>query len=172
MILDLREFEDFPAGKKLAIDPGLIKPLREDVKKIMRVLLDLTIQKSGEEYYCDGKLTGQAMLECSRCLEPYPAELSEKTDFIICSDDRLNSRDKDVVDDEDYVYFRGADLRVDLSAIVNQVMLLSLPLKPLCSENCRGLCPHCGVNLNVNKCGCQKKEPDARWQGLKDLLNQ
>ncbi|MBN1212101.1 MAG: DUF177 domain-containing protein [candidate division Zixibacteria bacterium] len=142
------------------------------MKKITRVLLDLTIQKSGDEYYCQGKLSGTAILECWRCLEAYPAELTEKADFIICSADRLTSRDKDVIDDEDYVYFRGDDRRVDLSVIVNQAFLLSLPMKPLCSEGCRGLCPRCGVNLNTGQCDCRKKEPDARWQGLKDLFNQ
>ena len=166
MILDLREFEDFPASKKLTLDPGLIEPL------ITRVLLDLTIQKSGDEYYCQGRLTGQALLECSRCLVVYPAELAEKTDFIVCSAAHLASRDKDVIDDEDYVCFQGDDLRVDLSAVVNQALVLALPMKPLCSENCRGLCPVCGINLNTGSCDCRTKEPDARWQGLKDLLNQ
>ena len=172
MILDLREFENFPASKKLVIDPGLIKPLGDEVKQIVRVLLDLTVQKSGDEYYCQGRLTGQAMLECSRCLDVYPAELAEKADFIVCSAAYLASRDKDVIDDEDYVCFQGDDLRVDLSGIVNQTLVLSLPMKPLCSENCRGLCPVCGINLNTGSCDCRKKEPDARWQGLKDLFNQ
>jgi len=170
MILDLREFEDFPAKKALAVDPDSFEQVREDVRKIKELVFNLVIQKSGEEYYCQGKLIGKAVIECSRCLADYVADLEETTDFIICSD--IQTADKDVADDEDYAFLKGNDLRTDLTDIIYQALVLSLTLKPLCSETCRGLCPSCGINLNHKECDCPRNVPDERWDGLKGLFKQ
>lgn len=170
MILDLREFEDFPAKTVLPIDPGLFEQVRDDVREIKELALELVIQKSGDEFYCQGKLKGQAVIECSRCLTDFIADLEEPTDFIVCSD--IRTADKDVIDNEDYAYMKGNDLRADVTDIVHQALVLSLPMKPLCSESCRGLCPVCGVNLNQTKCDCPRNAPDERWEGLKGLLEQ
>ncbi len=172
MILDLRKYEDFPVRELLDIGPSQVRLFRDDVKKIISVLIDLSIQKSGEEYFCRGKITALVMLECSRCLEETSTELFETADFIICSANRATVKDKNIVDDEDYVYYQGDELRVDLSDIIHQTLILALPMKPLCSETCRGLCPRCGMNLNTGRCNCRVKEPDERWRGLRNLFNQ
>ena len=170
MILNLREFEDFPANKALAVDPNSFEQVREDVREIKELVLDLAIQKSGEEYYCQGKLIAKAVIECSRCLVDFDTILEEPTDFVICSD--IRASDEDVIDDEDYAFMKGNDLRVDLTDIIHQALVLSLPLKPLCSETCRGLCPSCGINLNLKECDCPRNIPDERWDGLKGLFKQ
>ncbi|MFZ5981258.1 MAG: YceD family protein [Candidatus Zixiibacteriota bacterium] len=168
--MDLREFVDFPARTILTVTPGQLGPIRDDVREIKELVLDLTIQKSGEEYFCQGKLMGKLVIECSRCLSDFEADLVEPTNFIICS--AIRTADKDVIDDEDYAFFKGNDLRVDLTEIIYQALVLSLPMKPLCSETCRGLCPVCGINLNQSECDCPGKVPDTRWEGLKGLLEQ
>jgi len=63
----------------------------------------------------------------------------------------------------------NSDQVADLTDMVRQELLLALPMKPLCSEECKGLCPRCGVNLNIETCDCRVKGMDSRWEGLKDL---
>jgi uncharacterized protein len=58
---------------------------------------------------------------------------------------------------------------VDLSPAVEEAILFGLPLIPLCRDNCLGLCPGCGADLNTQKCCCQEQDIDPRWQKLKEL---
>jgi uncharacterized protein len=75
-----------------------------------------------------------------------------------------------VIDDEEYVYFQGSDFRVDITEPIRQVLILAVPLKPLCAETCRGLCASCGANLNETGCDCKRDNTDPRWEGLKGFL--
>jgi len=169
MILDLREFEDFPAKTSLEASPGEFPSLRDDVLRIESVLVDVSIQKSGEEYYCQGKVKSEMRLECARCLVEYTARLEGTTDFIIRSDAVRPDLRPGEFDDEDYAFIHGNDLRVDITDIVRQALALATPMKPLCREDCRGLCPKCGANRNEAECSCNRDEIDDRWAGLADL---
>jgi uncharacterized protein len=60
---------------------------------------------------------------------------------------------------------------IDVAEEVRQVITISVPLKLLCKEECKGLCPRCGKNRNVELCDCRDDEVDSRWQGLAGLIN-
>ena len=170
MILDLREFEDFPAKATLQAESDEFSPYRQDVLGIDSVVFDVSIQKAGEEYFCQAEMKALVRLECARCLGEFTAELTGKTDFIVRSDAQLDSRRDGVYDDEDYVFLRGTDLRADITHIVNQTLVLATSMKPICSEECKGLCPTCGANRNVAPCDCSRKRIDGRWAGLEGLV--
>jgi uncharacterized protein len=169
MILDLRGIEDFPASVSLTAGPETFSPFAEGVVKVDKISVDLTIQKSGEEFFCQARVVGQVVLECARCLAEFSDQLSGGTNFIV-TDDKARVTGKVAEDQEEYILMT-ADQAADLSDVVRQEMLLAMPMKPVCDENCKGLCPHCGTNLNEASCNCQVKPTDSRWQGLKDLLN-
>jgi len=171
MILDLREFEEFPARKTIEAGPGALKPFADTVVSVESVGVTVDIQKAGDEYFCQAAVSVKIIGECVRCLTHYPTVLAGRTDFIICSDTEEN-RLRASEDDEDYVFFRGSDLRVDISEPVRQAAILSLSLKPLCSEDCRGLCSQCGTNLNERTCDCVKESIDPRWEGLRGLTSE
>ena len=168
MILDIREFETFPAHKILESGPGQLTVDFEGIKRIEKVVLDLTIQQSGEEYYCQGKVKADVALECARCLREFSGELVSDTDFIVCSKEIHENRE-DAIDTEDYAFFEGGDLQADVSDIVRQAIILALTIKPLCSEDCKGFCPTCGENRNEKSCDCKNERIDPRWEGLKNL---
>lgn len=63
------------------------------------------------------------------------------------------------------------DMKLDLDELVYSEVIVSLPMKHLCNEGCKGICPKCGKNLNEGKCGCPEKEIDPRLSALADLLN-
>ncbi|SNX55571.1 DUF177 domain-containing protein [Thermoanaerobacterium sp. RBIITD] len=94
---------------------------------------------------------------CDRCLEEFVY------DFKIPIDEILNNMD------EDYS-LEVEDDKLDLTKIVIENIVLSLPMKFICSINCKGLCPVCGKNLNHEKCNCQRKEIDPRLSVLNKLL--
>ena len=169
MMLDLRQFEDFPAQTTVEAAPGEIQPFREDVLGIDSVQVRLTLQKSGEEYYCQGKVTAEVRLECARCLAEYATTLHGGTDFIVRSAASQATLRPGEYDDEEYVHFQGNDLRVDITDNVRQALVLATPMKPICKEDCKGLCPVCGVNRNDVDCDCDRDRIDDRWAGLQDL---
>ncbi|MCH5198854.1 MAG: DUF177 domain-containing protein [Oscillospiraceae bacterium] len=72
-------------------------------------------------------------------------------------------------DDNDY-YIVVENMRLDLNELVSEDIFLSMPSRYLCSDNCRGLCPVCGANLNKEKCSC-KKIADPRWDVLNNFFD-
>ena len=96
---------------------------------------------------------------CARCLKPVSEVL--ETEFRRCVTAKLEK------EDEDDEYLVATDGSVDIGDPIREELLLSLPLRLLCREDCRGLCPKCGKDLNDGECGCTLHEPDPRWAALK-----
>ncbi|HUV30916.1 MAG TPA: DUF177 domain-containing protein [Acidobacteriota bacterium] len=172
MILDLREFKEFPVCTTLTVGPGRFKPFADGVTAVGEVRLELAIQQSGDEFFCQGETTATYMVTCSRCLVEFEQSVAQSTDFVVCGVDQVTSRGRDGSDYEMYVYLQGSELLADVSEPVRQALLLSLSMKPLCREDCRGICPTCGVNLNEQTCDCKAETADPRWDGLKKLSDQ
>jgi uncharacterized protein len=169
MIIDLRQFDDFPAHVIVETKPGEIQPFDDLIVSIGRVKLDCSFQKSGSEYFCQGTVSAEVEVQCSRCAGQFVLELSNPTDFIIRTDWVPDEEDADAIDDEDYVYTQGKDLVVDIKDIVQQALVLAMPMKPLCQDDCKGLCPLCRVNLNKTACKCVREQVDTRWDKLRGL---
>ncbi len=170
MVIDLREFEDFPVTVELEARPGEIGPFADTVTRVDRVTFRLSLQKSGDEYFCQGKAGASVQMMCSRCAGLFETELSESTDFIIRSDVLPKPSELGTLDSEDYVYTHGNGTLADVTEMVRQALVLAVDLKPLCREECKGLCPVCGINLNERTCQCVRTTSDGRWDDLKGLL--
>ena len=168
MILDLREFETFPVKTLLKGNPGEPDIDFDGLNNVKQVNLNLNIQKSGEEYYCQGEVHAEVSLECARCLETFDTELDTETDFIICTEGARENKDG-IIDDEDYVFLKGNDLQADITEVIRQAIILEIGIKPLCSDSCQGICSQCGMNLNKGSCNCSKEEIDERWESLRKL---
>jgi uncharacterized protein len=167
MILDLRVFEEFPAETTILAGPGELGPFDDSVVRVDGVVANLAIQKSAEEFYCQGRVKARVALECARCLGEFETELDGPTDFVVCSEPA--AADYTGGDSEEYVCFIGNEPKADIVEPVRQALVLALPMKPLCDEACRGLCPGCGVNLNLKTCECKNETIDPRWEALKNL---
>lgn len=98
---------------------------------------------------------------CARCAEPVKGTLEFSFEKDIATDDVSK-------DNDDYVF--PDDNKIDLAALTEEELMLELPSKTLCREDCAGLCPKCGKNLNEGKCSCPEHEGDPRLQILKSLL--
>ncbi|MFH1687363.1 MAG: DUF177 domain-containing protein, partial [bacterium] len=169
VILDLREFKSFPARAQVTADPEKFSVDYDSIHSLERLTVDLEVQQAGDEYYCRGTVVAEANVECARCLAIFPTELTGEIDFFCRPEGWKPPGDDGVVDDEDYAHFVGGDLRADIGELVRQAVVLAVDLKPVCREDCRGLCPSCGCNLNESDCGCKSDVVDERWSALKDL---
>lgn len=116
-----------------------------------------------------GNLATQVELRCARCLEPVTRDVSSSFDLLyrpLGVD--AGPHERSVGDaDLEIGYYDGEGL--ELEDVLKEQLLLAVPLKAVCREDCKGLCPHCGRNLNAESCNCAQEAPDVRWSALKDL---
>lgn len=119
----------------------------------------------------EGKIRAKVEMECSRCLIPIisileiPFKVSYITEehYTTAKESELHGEDLDIS------IYDGE--KIDLTELAREQILLNLPTQTFCKENCRGLCPKCGTNLNEKTCSCETKEIDPRWAELKKLRN-
>jgi uncharacterized protein len=116
------------------------------------------ISTSGTDYLLRGDLTGGLEMPCARCLEPARVPIETPVLVTFVSND-ANDADLDD-DDPDVVVFAGAE--IDVGEEIRDELLLSIPVSPLCSPTCRGLCAVCGGNRNVSPCDCEESQRRAQ----------
>jgi len=118
-----------------------------------------------------GQVETVATLSCSRCLEAYRQPLRQRFDLLYTRGPEAPERGEARMDEDRVTLTPFDGSRIDLDALVAEQVYLGLPLKPLCREECRGLCPRCGANLNQSACACQEERAeDPRFLVLKKLL--
>ena len=103
-------------------------------------------------------------LQCDRCLKAFEKAMDYSFSHIIV-------RELSNTDDEEFDYVVCADGMLDLEELARDDLKLELPTKVLCREDCKGLCPKCGKDLNLGSCDCKTKDIDPRWQALSDLFS-
>ena len=106
---------------------------------------------------------------CARCLDPVKGEFTVSLERTVAAKETLSEKQLEENVDE---YAVLQDGMLDLGELVGEELLLSFPMRFLCSEDCPGLCPKCGKPRRLGKCGCPEKEPDPRLAVLKTLLDQ
>ena len=134
------------------------------------VQADLHLGRSGRGVLISGSFSGNVPLFCSRCLEPFQFQIAEQF-HLYCEAGAggLPEEEHELADDElDVTYLEEG--RINTDHLLRENILLSLPVQPLCREECQGLCPRCGVNLNQGACTCTETRVDPRLQALRKLL--
>lgn len=120
----------------------------------------LVVSNNGTTLVVEGEVSGRLTLNCSRCLDNYDYffEVPFSETYAQAAQDNVG----------EVVPFSGDIL--DITPEVLNSIILSLPMKALCREDCRGLCQRCGCNLNKSRCDCSNEETDPRLSVLKKLL--
>ena len=127
------------------------------------VHVDLEVQSAVKDVLVHGKVTGEVAHECRRCLEPVPVRIDEEVSMYF----QDGVPDEEAEAGEVYPLPERGDL--DLTQAVREQVALAVPQFALCREECRGLCPHCGTNLNEGDCECAVEEVDDRWAALRRI---
>ena len=126
--------------------------------------------RKGLEVRLRGEIRTEVELLCARCAAPERAPLSVEfdTSFIPQEVEAAKAENVELLK-EDLVVAAYEGDAVDLDELVREQILLALPLRHLCREDCKGLCQKCGADLNAGDCRCEKGEVDPRWAALADL---
>jgi uncharacterized protein len=133
------------------------------------VELTFDLYKDKDQFRLVGTVQTVLSLSCSRCVEPFPWPVNAVFDLRY-QPRALNAGEgeREIEEDDLSTAFYDNDT-IDLGQLMREQFYLSLPMKPLCSEDCRGLCPTCGTNRNVAPCGCASEWEDPRFAALKKL---
>jgi uncharacterized protein len=118
-----------------------------------------------------GRLRAQVQMSCARCLEPVAVPLEVTVEEVFSPTIDILTGKSITPEEEDQALWIDEHHILDLSEVIRQDVLLAIPMSVTCREDCRGLCPNCGQDLNQGKCSCEP-EPDPRWGPLLDLLDQ
>ncbi len=155
------EYEELPSVFCFGNDKVFNKPVFSVVK----------VDKSETHIYLQAKPKTIASFKCDRCLQEFGKELTSelKIYYEVGSGRYINPDISEEEKSANYRSYKTSDGNIDISDDIREVLLLALPMKNLCSENCKGFCSGCGNDLNQIECVCEKNTDDPRWDALKEL---
>lgn len=132
----------------------------------------LNVDRLAEMVEVEGLVETSIELPCSRCLEPYRLPFSAEFELAYARDlpevtDEEGEEMELSADELGLILLEGDEIA--LAGPIEEHVLMALPIQPLCDEECRGLCAHCGANLNENPCQCEEPKFDTRFSALKNF---
>ncbi len=158
--------EDFPALAELTAE-------EEGIAFLAPLQIRLRAIRVQELVEVEGSLDTRLRYPCSRCLQAFEAPLAVSFDLTYARDipEAIDSEDEEGIEltpeDLGLIPFQGEE--IDLREGLQEQVVMALPLQPLCNVSCRGLCPHCGADLNRKPCGCTPPVFGNKFAALKDL---
>ena len=159
---DLRELQEHAVAVDGVLEPDDSVWATEDVRPTGPIHVTGRLSAAGSDrYYFAGHLESTVETTCRRCLEPVTVHVNDELNALfVDADDEETSSDPDVF----LIDPNGRDL--DLRPAVREHWLLAAPAYAVCREDCRGLCPTCGTDLNKGQCECTPAV-DSRWDALR-----
>lgn len=161
-VSDLLEKEMFEKELHIEAVEKSLNDGSEDIKLLEPIKLDGTLTKVRDIIELNGAIHTVLELTCSRCLEKFNYTVN------IPVKERFTNVEKSNKDDS--IIFINGDT-IDITEVLENNIILMLPIKRLCKEDCKGLCQYCGTNLNYSTCNCKNDDIDPRLAKLKDMFS-
>lgn len=173
MLLDLSKIQSPRERFEYVWPPTALNTREDEFDVVEPIYLELEVQKAGgDKFRLIGRAKTTLEVDCSRCLEPFRIDVDAPFDLsYLPQADNAGQPEREIQDDDLSTAFYRDD-RIDLGDVLREQFYLALPMKPLHDENCQGLCPHCGTNLNRETCECRPTWEDPRLAALKSLLDE
>jgi DUF177 domain-containing protein len=166
--ISLEQVLDEPVPFSFDLDVAASDLDREPLLEVSPVHFEGEVARIEGGYSLQGRLAYGGRLECSRCLVDYPFQQEERFTLVLYKRPAPDGEERELDQaDLDAYFYDQPELSV--LPIVEERIQLAVPMKPLCSPDCRGLCPRCGADLNRGACGCATETADPRWEALKAL---
>lgn len=167
MELDLGRIED---RETFSFERRFPIPTLEGGSAECQTSVTAVVTKMGSRYEVAAEVTGETRAECHRCLEQFSMPVKASIRLVIQLGEAGERPESS--EEEDFVVIPATgEARYDLFPRVREELILDMPIKLLCREDCKGLCGSCGADLNKGACGCPGELVDRRWGPLKNLLN-
>jgi uncharacterized protein len=154
-------FEQVYQPEAFAADP-------ETYRVVAPAALAFDIFKDKDQFRLAGTVKTTLELACGRCLEPFTWPVDEAFDLRY-QPQATGSEGENAIEEDDLTTAFYENDTIDLGHLMHEQFLLSMPMKPLCSDACHGLCPICGTNLNRGACDCKPVWEDPRLAVLRNL---
>jgi DUF177 domain-containing protein len=167
MVLDLGRVED---RETFSFERRFPIPTLEGGSADCRAAVTAEVVKVLNRYAVKARIAGEIRAECHRCLEQFTMPVDALIDLVIQLGEQ-GERPEDVEEEDFVVIPATGEARYDLFPRVREELILDMPIKLLCREDCKGLCSKCGADLNNGACGCPEEPVDRRWGPLRNLLN-
>lgn len=145
-----------------------------EIKWLKPVTGQLKLTNTGESILIEGEIYTEALLQCSRCLKKFTflVDTTFKEKYFEKQDDEEEIVKEQLLNTKDLsTFFYQGDI-LDLDDLLKNSIYLELPMKPVCNQACKGICPRCGQDLNEGKCECKIEHVDPRWDKLKGFLKE
>ena len=169
MLLDLNKIRSAHVAIDEVYTPERFRRGDDEYQIAEPIGLHLDIAKTGERFRLTGRVQTVLELPCSRCLDPFLWPIDASFDLVY-HPQSVNAGEGELeVEEEDLSSAFYEDDQIDLGQLMREQFYLALPMKPLCGEECRGLCPMCGTNLNRGSCECNRDWADPRLAVLKQF---
>jgi uncharacterized protein len=169
LLLDVGQMRDPEARIERTFAAGVL-PADPTICRIgAPVALSVTVRKDRMQYRLLGRVRTAIELTCSRCLEGFVMKVDEAFDVLYLPHAADGPGDERMVEDDDLSTAFYEDNVIDLGQLMQEQCYLAVPMKPLCKEDCRGLCPQCGTNFNTGSCECRTTWVDPRLAVLDQL---
>ncbi|UYZ15116.1 DUF177 domain-containing protein [Brevibacillus sp. WF146] len=160
--LDHRKGEPLPF--RLTLDADELKRRHQEIRGLTPVEASGEAAKLGNLYYVKGEMKSDVDFVCARCLKPFTRHTAVPFAETFAPADSAEGEDEE----SDILPLEGDEIELD--PLLQEDFLLAMPAFPLCEEDCKGLCPTCGVNRNEQACGCKNERIDPRLAGLADFF--
>jgi uncharacterized protein len=169
MRLDLTKIHSQPEHYEKVYAAERFAEDSETFRVVAPVSLEFDISKDKEHFRLVGGVETVVELPCSRCLEPFTRPVAARFDLRYQPHTHNKGEGEREIEEDDLstAFYEGDE--IDLGQLMREQFYLSLPMKPLCREDCRGLCVVCGTNLNAGACECKSTWEDPRLAVLKSL---
>lgn len=131
--------------------------------------VDLVYYRSGRELFFNGRIEGNIKATCGRCLKEFAFNMNRQVEFVLIPNPATSGRGAEELSRADLGLSFYSSEEIDLSPLIMEQVLLALPTRPLCLENCRGLCGGCGADLNLAACACATTTGDPRMALFRTL---
>ena len=166
------ELENLEGGKSEfahVYQPEDLNPVDERISLTEPATVTGKVRLAGNEVFVNGHVNAQARVECDRCLQPVdaPVDADFKLDYITGSEYESGSVAELTEAEMSVAVFDGQ--AIDVDEIVKEQVVLAVPTRMLCREDCKGICPECGTDRNTGSCSCTTEDIDPRWAALKNL---
>lgn len=143
------------------------------LKLLHPVNVVLTVNRRIDHIRIEGNIAGELEVACHRCLKAFPFPLNETVDVYLIEEDKAAEVEEEELEDDKLVYeFYDGEV-IEIDQLVAEQIFLALPVKVLCSEDCKGICPGCGASLNEEECRCKtddRASPFAKLGSLREKL--
>jgi uncharacterized protein len=169
MLLDLTRYRRPLESFQRTFQPHEVGEPDDAYRVVAPVELAFEVNKDKDKFRLVGTVRSELELVCSRCLEPFRLPVNAGFDIRYLPATEASTDAEREVEEEDLETSYYRDDQIDLNELLREQFYLALPMKPLCRDDCKGLCSQCGTNLNTASCDCAPAWEDPRLAGLREL---